>query len=151
MNKLPSRRRTAWHEAGHSVVAWSQGFTPILVSIRRQGESFGRSHHTPAGNPAVPEERQRENIVAMGGWAAELVSGEASDGITYDSGDMSAVLNSIAPDRIAIELGWAEAEAHRIVTANVDRVQRLAEELLRRDEIEGAANILAIIEGPASQ
>lgn len=79
-----SLRRTAWHEAGHAVVAWDQGFTVVLVSVRpEEGESFGRSTHKPAGDCAIPLERQRESIVAMGGWAAELASGEASDGKTH--------------------------------------------------------------------
>jgi ATP-dependent Zn protease len=47
--EIPSLKRTAWHEAGHAVVAWDQGFTVVLVSIRPEGESYGRSTHTPGG------------------------------------------------------------------------------------------------------
>ena len=114
----PTLRRTAWHDAGHAVVAWDQGFTVTLVSIRPEtlpeGIAFGRSQHTPAGDCAVPSERRRESIVAMGGWAAELASGEVGDGETYDSADMSWVLSRIdehAPTQRAAELGWAESEA----------------------------------------
>jgi Peptidase family M41 len=146
----PSLRRTAWHEAGHTVVAWDQGRTVVLVSIISDGHSLGRSTHTPAGDCSIDSERERENIVAMGGWAAELASGEASDGVPYDSGDMSCVLSRIdqfAPSRAKIELGWAEDEAHRIVCANLDRVQRLADVLLERTELSDPAEIKAIIEG----
>jgi hypothetical protein len=126
-----------------------QGFTVVLVSIRPDGNSFGRCSHTPVGDAAVESERQRENIVAMGGWAAELASGEAADGMTYDSSDMSWLLSRAhqhAPSRIAAELGWAETEAERIVSANIDKVRRLADELLKRQEISGADEILAIVE-----
>lgn len=140
-------RRTAWHEAGHAVVAWKHGLTVLLVSIRWDGKSFGRATHTPAGDCALPEERQRENIVAMGGWAAELASGEADDGKTYDSGDINFVVNRIyehAPERFEIELGWAEREAQRIVSENRDRVERLANELMKREEIASAYEIRTI-------
>jgi hypothetical protein len=131
--RSPALQQVAWHEAGHAVVAWDRGFTVTLVSIRRIGDSYGRCQHTPAVDYAVPSERERENIVAMAGWAAELASGEAN-GDTYDSSDLSWVLTRLdqhAPSRIRIELGWAESEAHRIVSANLGRIERLATELLQ--------------------
>jgi ATP-dependent Zn protease len=145
----PTLRQTAWHEAGHAVVAWDQGFTVTLVSIGPEGDSLGRSQHTPMGDCAIPSERQRENIVAMAGWAAELQSGEAGDA-TYDSSDLTWVLNRLhqhAPSRIEIELGWAESEAERIVSANLDRIERLAHELMSREELVSSAELLDIIEG----
>jgi ATP-dependent Zn protease len=74
MKAGPTLKQTAWHEAGHAVAAWDQGFTVTLVSIQPDGESLGRSQYIPAGDCAIPAERQRENIVAMAGWAAELAS-----------------------------------------------------------------------------
>jgi hypothetical protein len=144
----PSPRRTAWHEAGHAVVAWDQGFTVTLVSIRRIGDSYGRCRHTPAADCAIPSERKRENIVAMAGWAAELASGEASDGVTYDSADLTCVLSRLDPSQVAIELGWAECEAQRIVSANLGRIERLAIELIRWVELLDDSEILRLIEGP---
>jgi hypothetical protein len=148
--RRPTLRQTAWHEAGHAIAAWDQGFTVTLVSIRCIGDSYGRSQHSPAGDCAIPAERERENNVAMAGWAAELASGEANDG-TYDSADLSWVLSRLhqhAPSRIEIELGWAESEAQRIVSANLGRVDRLATELLHRGELLDASEILKLIEGP---
>ena len=149
MTAGPTRRQTAWHEAGHAVVAWDQRFTVTLVSIIPEGDSIGRSQHTPMGDCAIQSERQRENIVAMAGWAAELQSGEACYA-TYDSSDLTWVLNRLhqhAPSRIDIELGWAECEAQRIVSANLDRIERLAHELMSREELTSSAEILDIIEG----
>jgi ATP-dependent Zn protease len=151
--KRPTRKRTAWHEAGHAVVAWERGLSPTLVSIRAQDESFGRSQHTPAGDCSILEDRTRESIVAMAGWAAELASGEADDGVTYDSSDLSWVLNRIdehAPSQVDVELGWAESEAVRIVSSNLERVRRLADELTKREEIAGTAEIVEIIKGDVS-
>jgi ATP-dependent Zn protease len=108
MTAGPTLRQTAWHEAGHAVVAWDQGFTVTLVSIRREGDSLGRSQHTPRGDCPIPSERERENIGAMAGWAAELASGEADEDGPYDSGDLTFVLDQLnqhAPSRIEIELG----------------------------------------------
>lgn len=119
-NGQPTLRRTAWHEAGHAVVAWDRDLTVTHISIRPEGESFGRSQHTPAGDCSIASERERENIVAMAGRAAELASGEAGER-TYNSGDLQCVLSRIPGDRVAIELGWAEDEAHRIVSENVRR------------------------------
>src|SRR5215470_5977482 len=45
--KRPTLRRVAWHEAGHAVVAWERGLTVTSVSIRPDGEGFGRSQHPP--------------------------------------------------------------------------------------------------------
>jgi hypothetical protein len=90
----------------------------VLVSIRPDGKSFGRSMHTPAADCSIASKRERENIIAMGGWAAELLSGEAGDGVTYDSGDLCWVLSRIPDGRMPIELGRAEDEAQRIVRSN---------------------------------
>jgi ATP-dependent Zn protease len=148
MTATPTLRRTAWHEAGHAVVAWKQGFTVTLVSIKSEGPSFGRSTHTPAGDCSIWEERQCENIVAMGGWAAELASGEANDGSgTYDSDDLRCVLSRIPEGQVDIELGWAEKEAERIVSENRERVERLAGVLLDRIELTDKDEIRDIIEG----
>jgi hypothetical protein len=86
----------------------------------------------------------------MGGWAAELASGEAGDGKTYDSSDLSWVLSRIdehAPSQLAAELGWVESEAERIVSANKERVERPADELIKREELPDADEILAVIAG----
>jgi ATP-dependent Zn protease len=97
MTAGPTLRQTAWHEAGHAVVAWDQGFTVTLVSIRPEGGSLGRSQHTPMGDCAIPSERQRENIVAMAGWAAELQSGEAGDATVLVVGRIGGYRSSTLP------------------------------------------------------
>lgn len=142
----PSLRRTAWHEAGHAVVAWDQGLTVVLVSIRPDGKSLGRSQHTPLGDCAIEVERLRENIVAMGGWAGENASGEAEDG-TYDSADLQWIFDHSADGKCNIDLGWAEQEAARVVCSNLDRVERLAGTLLERTGLSDPTEIKAIIEG----
>lgn len=143
----PSRKRIAWHEAGHAVTAWVQGFTVVLVSIRPEGESFGRSEHTPTGDCSIDSERHRENIVAMGGWAAELDSGEMLHGMSYDRADLSCLAGRAPEGRFEMELGSAEEDAVRIVRSNLERVARLAGVLLERTELTDAAEIKAIIEG----
>jgi ATP-dependent Zn protease len=151
MNSKPTLRRTAWHEAGHAVVAWERGCTAVFVSIQPDGESLGRSRHTPCGDPSIPSERERENIIAMAGWASELASGETDGDGTYDSSDLAYVLNGIVhhtgEDSVAVQLGWAEREAERIVSENIERIERLADQLLRRRELTNTTEIGAIIEG----
>ncbi|MBW7964953.1 hypothetical protein [Bradyrhizobium sp. BR 10261] len=147
MTNEPTLHRTAWHEAGHAVVAWAQKFTVTAISIRPGSDgSRGRCTHEPAGDCSIPEERWRENIVAMGGWAAELACGEAVER-TYDGGDMKVLLSRVPDGRVDVELGWAESEAERLVRENLDRVARLASALLAREEIVGADEIKALIEG----
>jgi hypothetical protein len=121
--------------------------TVTLVSIRPNGQGgFGRSTHTPAGDCTIASERERENIVAMAGWAAELASGEAGDH-TYDDSDLQFVESRAPEGRFEIELGWAEMEAERIVRANLSRIERLAGVLLDRVELTDAEEIRAIIKG----
>jgi hypothetical protein len=87
----------------------------------------------------------------MAGWASELASRETDGDSTYDSSDLAYVFNWIVDhageDRVAIELGWAEREAERIVAENIDRIERLADQLLRRGELANANEIRIIIEG----
>jgi hypothetical protein len=59
-------------------------------------------------------------------------------------------LSRVDPSRIAIEQGWAEQEAERIVSENLDRIERLATELLHRGELTDALEILKLIEGPSA-
>ena len=145
----PTLRQTAWHEAGHAVVAWDQKFTVTLVSIQCTGAGYGRSEHTPAVDCAIPSDRRRENIVALAGWAAEIASGAVTD--LCDSDDYSRVVTRLEqhapPEDFEIELGHAGSEAERIVSANRDRIERLAIELMRRIELVDAADILKVIEG----
>jgi hypothetical protein len=153
VTQSPTLRRIAWHEAGHAVVAWDQKFTVTLVSIRPvhtpDGIEYGRSSHCPVVDCAIAEERWRDNIVGMAGWAAELASGEAGDS-TYDDGDLRVLHSRIPEDLFRAELGWAEQEAERIVDENIDRVERLADALLEREELSDPAEIKAIIEGKLS-
>jgi hypothetical protein len=103
----PTLRQTA-------VAAWDRGLTVTLVSIRRIGVSHGRSQHAPACDCSIALEREREAIVAMAGWAAEIAPGEVSSGVAYDSNDLSQILSGIdeyAPSHVAIELGWAQSGA----------------------------------------
>ena len=76
---------------------------------------------------------------------------EADGDGTYDSSDVAHVLSLIVDhageDRVAIELGWAESEAERIVAVNIDRIEHLADQLLKRGELTNANEITAIIEG----
>jgi hypothetical protein len=125
--RSPTLLQVAWHEAGHAVVAWDRGFTVTLVSIRRtddnQGRSYGRYKCAPTVDWAIPSERERDSIVAMAGWAAELASGEAR-GQTYDSADLSYVLTGPNQDaRRGFGSSWAgpSQEADRIVRENMER------------------------------
>jgi hypothetical protein len=142
----PTLRRTAWHEAGHAVVAWDQKQTVKLVSIRRDDHSYGRTEQTRAGDSDPERARQRENIVAMGGWAGENASGEA-EGVTYDTADLRWIYEHSQEGKFHIDLGWAEQEADRIVRANLPRVERLANVLLQRIELTDPDEIRTIIEG----
>jgi ATP-dependent Zn protease len=142
-----SLRRTAWHEAGHAVVAWKSGKTVVLVSIAPDRTSKGRSTHLPGFDADSEDDRVRENIIAMGGWAAEKASGEADDGLTYDSADMLWIYAHSSEDHFDVDFGWAEQEAERIVRENLSRVERLAAALMERTELVDADEIKRIIEG----
>jgi hypothetical protein len=84
----------------------------------------------------------------MARWALELASRETDGDGTCDSSDLAYVLNRIVDhageDRVAIELGWAECEAERIVAENVRRIERLADQLLARGELANRTEIVTI-------
>jgi hypothetical protein len=48
--------------------------------------------------------------------------------------DRLSQLHQRTPPRITIELGWAESEAQRIVSANLERIEHLANQLVSRRE-----------------
>jgi hypothetical protein len=87
----------------------------------------------------------------MAGWASELASSETDGDVTYDSSDLEYVLKRIieyaGEDRVEIELGWAELEAERIVKENIDRIGRLADQLMSHRELTDTNEIGAIIGG----
>jgi hypothetical protein len=93
MAAAPTLRQTAWHEAGHAVVAWDQKFTVTLVSIRHTADGYGRCDFTPKVDCAIPSEMRRENVVALAGWAAEIASGAVTD--LCDSDDYSRVVTRL--------------------------------------------------------
>lgn len=146
----PSLRRVAFHEAGHAVVAWRHGLTVEEISIRREGDSLGRTRHTPVGDPEILEELRRENFVALAGAAAEQMADPTDDADPYDGGDLSCVWSRlheyITEERRTVEFGWAEQNAERIVSENAPRLDRLAELLLVRHELSDPEEIRMTIE-----
>src|SRR5258708_38374410 len=69
--------------------------SPAYLSGRKAA-TLHAHNITPAGDGAIPSERQRENIVALAGWAAELASGEANENGTYGSADLTFALSRLA-------------------------------------------------------
>lgn len=63
---------TAYHEAGHAVMAMSCGFVVTRISIRPDVSSLGRTAYGIPGEMA-DEVRRKDVLVACGGLAADFI------------------------------------------------------------------------------
>jgi len=143
---------TAYHEAGHAVIAYARGFGCYSVSIVPDDESLGRFRLKPfeeAIRPDCEVDARTERltcrliVVTMAGLAAELrLTGEENWEGAADDKQMAvnrcANLRG-APDEFAKLfselLGQAKVEVSR--TRKWSAIRRLAAELLGSHEIPG--------------
>jgi len=103
------RRRIAFHEAGHAVVASAlPGTDPVSkLSIVARGHSLGTAWYAPVGDRlSLTRSQLVDRITALlGGWAAELAAtGEHSSGAADDLERAGALAR-----RLVAELGMSEA------------------------------------------
>lgn len=181
------RRITAYHEAGHTIVAWGlPGTDPIYkVSIVPRGLSMGATQLLPKEDRHYYPMSYLKNrlTVALGGRVAEiLVFQDKSTGAQNDLKDATELAEKMVaqwgmsekvgplslgrgeehpflgrqmaqPKRYSEDMAWlmdqeirklvteAESRAEEILTKNKDKLEKLAEELLKeetltRDDIE---------------
>ena len=102
------RRRIAYHEGGHAIVAAAlPGTDPVgKLSIVSRGHSLGSTWFAPEGDSVVVTRTQLFDRITslLGGWAAELAAtGEHSSGAADDLERAGALAR-----RMVAELGMSE-------------------------------------------
>jgi len=141
-------RGTAYHEAGHAVVACSMGFTVNEVSIIRSEGNLG--YCTAPFPLEFPPGFSIENLSDLirslavcyfsGGLAEKMATGSYDAvGSDPDNHNAISILSCIAGsgEEIQVHIDKAQETAHRILQQRWQAVVVLAEELLRKEKING--------------
>lgn len=154
------RRVTAWHEAGHTVVALKHPFAdpPVAVSIVPRGQAGGVTWMAPRDSQLLSRSDLRARlVVALGGRAAEemLLDGEHTAGAASDLAQATEIAQamvdrfgmtdrglSVRPlasedssTRVDNLLEDALREAREILLSNHELVEAVANALLERDDL----------------
>ncbi len=139
----PSDEATAYHEAGHAVMALALGRPVDCVSIRATREHLGICEFRKAVFRPSEDWVERELLIALAGLAAEARH-------TGDYCWEAAGRDHDFAQELALQRAGSERKAERLIRrllskaehilnqeANWEAVERLAAELLRRGEISG--------------
>ena len=144
------RRLTAWHEAGHAVLAWYQeGMDPVhKVSIVPRGNTGGVTRFMPEKEvPNVGREAFIKRIImAMGGRAAEkLIFDEYSAGAQGDIEQATGIARSMVArwgmSETVGPVSFKQSEEHPFLGKEMHTYREFSEETARIIDIE-VQNIL---------
>ena len=141
----PADESTAYHEAGHAVMALALGRPVAWVSVRPGREFLGTCHFGKAVFRPSEDALEREALIALAGPAAEAhLTGEYA----WDAG----ARDQTYAESLALQRAGGARQAQRLMRRllakaehlltreeNWRAVERLAGELLRLGEISGRA------------
>lgn len=146
-----SARSTAYHEAGHAVVAQLVGLPFIDVSLVQTETEFGRlkidSAHTKHGGDLL----QKQAMVGLAGYLAERTFDPKSDPAGMgQSADFTAVANLLGHSwRDHAEwkqlVGAIRVMTEKLVQDNWPAIESVAKALLSRESLT-AAEVAVVIE-----
>jgi ATP-dependent Zn protease len=144
MDKLPDAA-TAYHEAGHAVMALTLGRPVACVSALPGGEFLGTCEFGKAVFRPSEDWLEREALIALAGAAAEAIH-------TGDYAWGAAARDQDYAERLALQRAGGARQAQRLLRrllakaehllgkeGNWRAVERLAAELMRRGAISGRA------------
>jgi hypothetical protein len=146
------RAATAFHEAGHAIVAWSLGVGVKGVSIVPDADSTGRCHHARLFRKKYPElddslraaVRMQKNVmialaglIAKGMYRARSVRHYHAHADHATAVDIALHLTSSVEEAAAL-IKWLEIRTRNVLRLRWPMVERLAKELLSKDTLNGA-------------
>jgi hypothetical protein len=121
-----SETRTAYHEAGHAVIAFVVGCAPLYITIVPEN---GRCGTTTRVHPIPPQEE-----------AAYLIAGAVAEVKSHPDINLSCVVNvartdigkirRLRDDDEPLDIAAALSRADELLTQNWPRVERIAERLV---------------------
>jgi ATP-dependent Zn protease len=138
---MPSDYRvgTAYHEAGHAVVAWALGLPVAEVAIGKDGDdSAGRTaiEGTDAHLPVF----DRIVVYLAGLEAQEVFEAPIHEKVGWgDFGKIVELLDDVSEDESLKTRTAARQRAREIILANRAKVASLAQRLLADERVDGAA------------
>jgi ATP-dependent Zn protease len=140
----PFHEPTAYHEAGHAVMALALGRPVHRVSLLPDGQFLGLCRFGKGAFRPTEDWLEREILIALGGIAAEAIhTGHyAWDGAARDQQYVHGLAVQRAGERHAERLErrmLAKAEHLLTQERNWRAVELIAAELMRRREISGRA------------
>ncbi len=152
MNKV----ETAYHEAGHAVVAHFTGLAFETVSIIEDDESWGRCR-TPLPEGFQPDEQGEGSLEVLKNHLAVRFAGAAAQEIftggfvEVEGNDLNGALHLVGSlagntDQMNAELEEARQRAKGILHREWASVEALAARLLEQGELDGEQAV-AVIEG----
>ena len=157
--------RVARHEAGHALMNYLSGNTPVYLTIIARGDHGGYMEHSTEESGPLMTKRELLNRIgtALGGRAAELVYYGAEEGLsTGASGDLRSATNiavamiqsygmdsdyglyvgetdlannSEVKEKIRSILASEMDKAMENIAANRSRIDRLVEQLLKKNKL----------------
>jgi cell division protease FtsH len=130
------RTVTAWHEAGHTVCAFSQEAAdpPVSVSIVPRGPAGGVTAMSEGDNNFLQRSKAAAQLVtALGGRAAEqmILGGDYTQGACGDLSTATALATRMATDFGMTSLGLMVREAPQAGLARHSDVEQVVESLLK--------------------
>jgi hypothetical protein len=146
MDAASHRRGTAYHEAGHAVVAWALKLDVLSILVREMGNGNSETRTTSACHLSLTDHLA---VLAAGKEAEKVFDRHLPAGVGLC--DRLQAINLIlkfhaglSSDEIESHLIEGHANACRLLIANWDRVGRVARRLCDVREI-GADEFLQLI------
>jgi hypothetical protein len=146
------REATAYHEAGHSVVAWHLDVRVLNISIVPDEDSVGRAQHAKLirgrhpellDSPRVRVAMEKQLMISLAGMTAQRQFKPRSVRSYHGSKDFREVadialhLNAISDDAATAFIKFLEIKTRDVIRLRWPWVKVLVKELLGRNTIKG--------------
>jgi hypothetical protein len=144
-----NREATAFHEAGHAVVAFFNGFRIDYATIRQNGDYHGMVMVKPRGRldldsatPAMRQKVERWIIFVLAGDVAQRKFAPRSSRRWHTTSDRASAVDLAlsvcgSGESATAYLAWLQIVTRDIVDRRWPMIERVARELLAKEKITG--------------
>lgn len=154
-----NRQSTAYHEAGHAVVAFFNGFRIEYATIRRDGDTAGMVKVKPRGkldiesaSPVMRDKVERWIVMTLAGDIAQRKFASRSSRTWQTTADRLTATDLAlsvcgSGESATAYIAWLQIVAREIIEARWVFVERVATALLEKETISGNEIRAAIMQG----